>query len=90
LSASFDFSQTYPDINSLGNLSEFLLTDVNVSAKISTSYIKEAINASQLYLQRVKLSIEQHIDKIEIEEAWWQWISNYRIWEANREIYLPL
>ncbi|CAC9592489.1 hypothetical protein [uncultured Gammaproteobacteria bacterium] len=86
--AIWTLAKTYPDINSLGNLSEFLLTDVNVSAKISTSYIKEAINASQLYLQRVKLSIEQHIDKIEIEEAWWQWISNYRIWEANREIYL--
>ena len=86
--ATWVLAQTYPDIRSSRNLSEFLLTDINVSAKISTSYIKEAINASQLYLQRVKLSIEQHIDKIEIEEVWWQWISNYRIWEANREIYL--
>ena len=86
--ATWFLAKTYPDIRSSRNLSEFLLTDVNVSAKISTSYIKEAIDASQLYLQRVKLSIEQHIDKIEIKEEWWQWISNYRIWEANREIYL--
>ncbi|SFV88902.1 Insecticidal toxin complex protein TccB3 [hydrothermal vent metagenome] len=86
--ATWVLEKTYPDILYLRNLSEFLLTDVNVSAKITTSYIKEAINAAQLYLQRVKLDIEQYISQIEIEEVWWQWISNYRVWEANREIYL--
>ncbi|SFV87146.1 hypothetical protein MNB_SUP05-SYMBIONT-4-129 [hydrothermal vent metagenome] len=86
--ATWALTQAYVDVVSSNNLSEFLLIDVNVSAKIKTSYIKEAIDSIQLYLQRIKLDIEQYVVHMDIEEVWWQWISNYRIWEANREIYL--
>ncbi|AYQ56501.1 hypothetical protein MS2017_0773 [Bathymodiolus thermophilus thioautotrophic gill symbiont] len=86
--ATWALRKTYTDIQSTNNLSEYLLTDVSVSAKIKTSYIKEAISAAQLYLQRVKLDVEQFIVHMEIKDIWWQWISNYRIWEANREVYL--
>ena len=69
-------------------LYEFLLIDVDMSGCAQISYIAEGINAVQLYLQRARLNLEVGIKRILVPEAWWEWMMNYRIWEANRKIFL--
>ena len=32
--------------------------------------------------------LEPGIDNLPIPDEWWEWIVNYRIWEANRKIFL--
>jgi hypothetical protein len=44
-----------PTIKAARNVYEFLLTDVEMGPATTISYIKEALNAAQLYLQRCRL-----------------------------------
>ncbi|NEO34971.1 MAG: hypothetical protein F6J90_01085 [Moorea sp. SIOASIH] len=70
------------------NLYEYLLIDVEMSGCASISYIKEALNATQLYLNRCRQQLEPGIENFEIPDIWWEWLINYRVWEANRKIFL--
>lgn len=79
----------YKDITADRNVYEFLLTDVEMGPETSISYVKEALNACQTYLQRCRLRLEPGVfDMTYIQEAWWEWMMNYRVWEANRQIFL--
>ncbi|MGL4597641.1 MAG: neuraminidase-like domain-containing protein, partial [Bacteroidia bacterium] len=71
-------------------LSEFLLIDVSMNSDTEISLIKQALNSVQLYLQRCRLHLEKGvtIDAAEFHESWWEWIMNYRVWEANRKVFL--
>jgi hypothetical protein len=70
-------------------LSEYLLVDVETSACDITSPIVEATAAVQTYLQRCRMSLEPGVKSLgSIAEVWWQWLLNYRVWEANRKIFL--
>lgn len=82
--------KTYPDITTADNLYEFLLIDVKRAGCQDISYIKEALNAAQLYLQRCRLNLERNviINKTDLPDVYWEWIMNYRVWEANREVFL--
>ncbi|TCM99047.1 virulence plasmid A protein [Paenibacillus sp. BK033] len=70
------------------NLYEYLLIDVEMSGCATISYIKEALNAIQLYLQRCRERLEPGVVQFNIPEAWWSWMINYRLWEANRQVFL--
>jgi hypothetical protein len=70
------------------NLYEYLLIDVETSGVAQISYIKEALNAVQLYLNRCRQRLEPGIEHFEIPEVWWEWLMNYRVWEANRKVFL--
>ncbi len=70
------------------NLYEYLLIDVQMGPQTQISYIKEGLNALQLYLHRCREQLEPGIEKLDIPNEWWEWILNYRIWEANRKIFL--
>ena len=78
---------TVAGITTLRNLSEYLLLDVEVSGVLQISYVREALNAAQLYLQRCRLRLEP-IKQLAIPEIWWEWLMNYRLWEANRQVFL--
>ncbi len=68
-------------------LYEYFLIDVEVSAKVQTSYIKEAIAAVQLYIYRC---INQ-LESVAVEPALstlWEWMYAYREWQANKEVFL--
>ncbi len=70
------------------NLYEYLLIDVQMGACSRISYLKEGLNALQLYLHRCREQLETGVQNLDIPEEWWEWILNYRIWEANRKIFL--
>jgi hypothetical protein len=86
----YEMNKIYSDITTPNNLYEFLLIDVKKSGCTDISYIKEALNASQLYLQRCRLNLEQNaiINKADLPDVYWEWIMNYRVWQANREVFL--
>ncbi len=76
-------------------LYEKLLIDVQMSGCFNTSRIKEAIAAVQLYLHRYFFNLEQadlkgeedEITRQKLKERW-KWLKSYRIWEANRKVFL--
>jgi hypothetical protein len=88
--AVWQLGQQFTDITTARALYEFLLIDVEMSGCAQISSIKEALNAAQLYLQRCRLNLERNviISTDDLPNVWWEWLLNYRIWQANREIFL--
>jgi receptor-binding and translocation channel-forming TcA subunit of Tc toxin/ABC toxin-like protein/neuraminidase-like protein len=77
------------NLSTVRALSEYLLIDVETSACDVTSAIVEATAAVQTYLQRCRMSLEPGVVSLgDIAPVWWSWLSNYRVWEANRKIFL--
>jgi hypothetical protein len=71
------------------DLYEHLLTDVEMDASSNTSRIVEAINSIQLYYHRALIHLEDVPDTVRANlKSWWHWMKNYRIWEANRKVFL--
>jgi hypothetical protein len=80
---------TDSSIDSPSALYEYLLIDVEVSGCAMTSPIAQGIGSVQLYMQRCRMMLEPGItDLTNIPEAWWEWLSSYRVWEANRKVFL--
>jgi len=52
------------------------------------SRIKQAILGLQLYIQRCQMNLEPKIKPESIPEKQWEWMRNYRVWEANRKVFL--
>ncbi|NUT92850.1 MAG: hypothetical protein HOY78_12595, partial [Saccharothrix sp.] len=71
-------------------LFERLLIDVDMGSRGTTSPIREAIAATQLFLHRYLLDLEDGPtgparDRL---RTWWTWMRDYRVWEANRKVFL--
>jgi hypothetical protein len=67
------------------------LIDVEMGAGMGTSRIVQAIAAVQLFVQRCFLSLEPGVTTdATVDGDWlqWQWLSQYRLWQANREVFL--
>jgi len=78
----------FPDTNAL--FDHFLL-DVEMSACQMTSRIKQAISSVQLFVQRALMNLEQENGvSLGADDAkhWTTWMKNYRVWEANRKVFL--
>lgn len=78
-------------------LFEYLLIDVEMKPIMMTSRIKQAINSIQLFIERIILQLEfSKLDKtnplITLKQSaidqWAEWRKIYRVWEANRKIFL--
>ncbi|MBB96911.1 MAG: hypothetical protein CML68_20225 [Rhodobacteraceae bacterium] len=75
-------------IRTADDLSNHLLIDVQEGGVDNISYIAQGIASLQSYLQRVRLNLEPGVDDVPIPSAWWSWLGAYRVWEANRRIFL--
>lgn len=78
----------------------FFLLDVDMGGCMRTSRVVAANGSLQLYVQRCLLNLEQSDpllnpnlvnvsvppSAIPVEE--WEWRKNYRVWEANRKVFL--
>jgi hypothetical protein len=71
------------------DLYAYFLIDPEMSACQFTSRIKMAISSVQLFVQRCLLNLEPNV-KTDKDSDWkqWKWMKNYRIWEANRKVFL--
>ncbi len=67
------------------------LIDVEMDPCMMTSRIKQAISSVQLFVQRCLMNLESEVlASAEQDDAWnwWKWMKNYRVWEANRKVFL--
>ncbi|MEU3429839.1 neuraminidase-like domain-containing protein [Streptomyces gardneri] len=71
-----------------GELFEHLLIDVEMSACMLTSRLKQAISSVQLFVQRCLLNLDPDVRPGDIDAQEWEWRRMYRLWEANRRIFL--
>jgi hypothetical protein len=72
-------------------LYNYFLIDVEMSACMLTSRLKQAAASAQLFVQRCLMNIEYDvIARADIDSKWnqWKWMKYYRVWEANRKVFL--
>ena len=79
----------YPDTDSLFN---YFLIDVQMSSCQVTSRVVQAYIAVQIFVERCLMNIEAPAVVVDLtkDDTWnqWEWMSRYRVWEANREVFL--
>lgn len=70
-------------------LFEYLLIDVEMDPCMKTSRIGQGISSVQLFIQRVLLNLESpEVPPTRVDSGQWKWRKNYRVWEANRKVFL--
>ncbi len=72
-------------------LFEYFLIDVQMDACMETSRIKQALSSVQLFIQRCFLGLEEVHSGITpdiLDRERWKWMQRYRVWEANRKVFL--
>jgi hypothetical protein len=77
-----------PSIDSPRTLSEYLLLDVESCSCNVTTPILGTTLAAQMYLQRCRMALEPGVTSADISDLTWSWLSSYRLWEANRKIFI--
>ncbi|WP_437912582.1 neuraminidase-like domain-containing protein [Sorangium sp. So ce302] len=79
-----------PDFVDENDLFAHFLIDVEMEPDTLISRIRLALNVVQLFVQRVFLGLEDNASLIQLEQAkdQWAWMQNYRVWEANRKVFL--
>jgi peptidoglycan hydrolase-like protein with peptidoglycan-binding domain len=93
--------KTWPNLrhwHDANDLLGYALIDAEMNACQLTSRIKQAISSTQMFVQRCFLNLEQpdvEVSREELEDtvslnSWkqWRWMKSYRIWEANRKVFL--
>jgi hypothetical protein len=69
-------------------LFEYFLIDPGMEPVVQTSRLVLAISSVQTFIQRCLLNLEQEVSPAAINAEQWLWMKRYRIWEANRKIFL--
>lgn len=64
------------------------LIDVEMTSCMLTSRIVQATQSVQLFIQRCLLNLEPEVDLTPEDAKEWVWMKNYRVWEANRKVFL--
>lgn len=77
------------------DLFAYLFIDVEMQPCMKTSRIKQGISSLQLFLDRIILNIERVNGSTQLitmtpdmVEQWQTWRKWYRVWEANRKVFL--
>jgi len=72
----------------------YYLLDVEMCSCMLTSRMVQASGSVQLFVQRCFMGLEPqvtvvaHGDDGDSAWDWWKWMSKYRVWEANRKVFL--
>ena len=72
-------------------LFEYFLIDVQMDACMETSRIKQGISSLQLFIMRCFLGLKEEHNGIKpnvLDRDRWYWMERYRVWEANRKVFL--
>ncbi len=77
-------------INTAEKLFEFFLIDVETQPPVNTSRIRLALSSVQLFIERVLRNLEPQVQPSDLATlaAQWPWMKRYRVWQANREVFL--
>ena len=77
-----------PLIQNTNDLYARFLMDAEMNPCMLTSRIVFATAAVQLYVQRIFLNLEDDVHFSTEDAARWQWMKNYRLWEANIKVFV--
>jgi hypothetical protein len=86
-----------PQFDEVNDLYHYYLLDVEVEGCMRTSRVAAAIDSVQLYVHRCLMNLEEtspgdadpvHVLPQSIPDDEWDWRKNYRVWEANRKVFL--
>jgi hypothetical protein len=79
----------YGDVN---GLFEHFLIDVQMSSCEVSTRVVQAYIAVQIFVERCLMNLEAPAVVVDLakDDTWnqWQWMKRYRIWQANREVFL--
>lgn len=76
------------------DLYAYYLLDVEMSSCQLTSRLVQGSGSIQLFVQRCFMGLEPDVevkadgDKGDSAWRWWKWMRKYRVWEANRKVFL--
>jgi hypothetical protein len=76
------------------DLYAYYLLDIEMSSCQLTSRLVQGSGSIQLFVQRcfmgLELEVEVKADGSDGDSAWrwWKWMRKYRVWEANRKVFL--
>jgi hypothetical protein len=79
------------ELKTMHDLYQYFLIDVELEGYASTSRVVAAISSVQLYIQRILMNMESVNQNPEMAPKMaqeWEWRKNYRVWEANRKVFL--
>ena len=82
------YKKPSPEIINADKLYEYFLVDVEMDACMKTSRIRLALSTVQLFIQRCMMNLEPKVDPASIRAEQWAWMKRYRVWEANRKVFL--
>lgn len=89
----------FPQFENENDLFHYFLIDTELEGCARTSRLVAATMSLQLYIHRILLNLEQddqepgtagrvHVQPDDLPGDEWVWRKNYRVWEANRKIFL--
>ena len=76
------------DMPSIEKLFECFLIDPGMEPVVQTSRLRLAISSLQTFIQRCFLNLEPKVHPSMLNAQHWAWMKRYRVWEANRKIFL--
>ncbi len=82
------------DFDDSKDLYYYFLLDPEMEGCAQTSRVVAGTSSLQLYVHRCRMNLEQtedgdiRVKPEQIPEAEWDWRRKYRIWEANRKVFL--
>lgn len=80
-----------PEMKDENDLYDYFLVDVEMEACMPSSRIVQAHGTIQLFVQRCLMGLEPKAAAVvNNDKSWeqWKWMKNYRVWEANRKVFL--
>ncbi len=80
-----------PEMKTENDLYDYFLVDVEMASCMPSSRIVQAHGAIQLFVQRCLMGLEpKAAADVSNDKGWeqWKWMKNYRVWEANRKVFL--
>ncbi len=83
-------------VENADGLFEYFLIDVQMGSCMDTSRIVQANASLQMFINRCLLNLEsdkstgneQGVSPASIDAERYEWMKNYRVWEANRKVFL--
>ncbi len=66
----------------------YYLLDTQMAPCNQTSRVVAAVSSAQLLVHRALLGLEADVCMDEDDKNEWEWRKNYRVWEANRKVFL--
>jgi peptidoglycan hydrolase-like protein with peptidoglycan-binding domain len=76
------------EIDTPDRLFEYFLIDAETQPPVETSRIRLALSSVQLFIERIVRNLEPQVSPTDIDTSRWQWMKRYRVWQANREVFL--